>query len=318
MVDGVPVYAVARPPGTAEDTCSLTLSFAVGGSYEDLPQHGITHLVEHLTLFPLGRQAHFYNGFVEPTRTSFVAQGSPAECVSFLTAVQQSLANLPLARLEPERRVLEVEASRRTPGLADQLLTYRFGSKGPGVYGFSEFGLRWLDAGAVTAWRERTMHRRSATLVAVGVPLEELPVQLPEPTAHPAPMVDDGVVEAALPKWFSHATGPHVAVGMTHTRSAAASAAVRILAHRLHDKLRTELAISYGTSIDVAVVAPGLRHVVVMTDAQPEHAAVARDEIYRALYGLATSGPTDAELADDAAALVRVWSRSRRAGPSRR
>ena len=78
-VDGVPTFWVDAPgPYTA------LLSFRVGSADEPASMRGISHLVEHLALGPLGIQDYDHNGSVEPIRTQFVASGSPDEVVRYL------------------------------------------------------------------------------------------------------------------------------------------------------------------------------------------------------------------------------------------
>ena len=70
----------SEAPG--EFFCSLM--FRVGLADETLATHGITHLVEHLALFALGRRDHAYNGFVDDTRCVFYASGERDEVLEYL------------------------------------------------------------------------------------------------------------------------------------------------------------------------------------------------------------------------------------------
>src|SRR3712207_4919514 len=132
---GVPVYVV---DGVGPARCALM--FRVGRSDETLVTGGVTHLIEHLALFPLGDQPYQYNGFVEPHRTVFHAAGRPEECVEFLASVTSSLADLPMHRLEHEHRVLGAETEGRGGSLFDAIVTYRFGPRGLGLVGYPQFG----------------------------------------------------------------------------------------------------------------------------------------------------------------------------------
>src|ERR687883_1395831 len=92
-IAGIPVFVAsehaAGPQAPSSARCALM--FGVGRSDEALHRGGITHLVEHLTLFPVGRQVYSYNGFVDPVRTVFHAEGTPVECAQFLEVVATSL-----------------------------------------------------------------------------------------------------------------------------------------------------------------------------------------------------------------------------------
>jgi hypothetical protein len=59
-VGGVPAYW----PEGAGAPHRVALGCRVGYADETLPEHGITHLVEHLALFTLGRRLYDTNGVV--------------------------------------------------------------------------------------------------------------------------------------------------------------------------------------------------------------------------------------------------------------
>ena len=134
----MPVWWVDAP---GEFFCSLM--FRVGLADETLATNGITHLVEHLALFGLGRRDHPFNGFVDDQRCVFYASGERAEVLEFIRLVAASLGELPLDRLGVERRVLRAEASS-AGGLYARLRGHRFGAAGFGLVNYRELGLRWL------------------------------------------------------------------------------------------------------------------------------------------------------------------------------
>jgi hypothetical protein len=285
------------------------LLFGVGRMHEDLPMAGITHLVEHLALFRFARQPYDYNGFVDPVRTGFYASGRPDECVSFFESIQQNLADLPLARAEVERNVLQVEASSRSGGLLHQLLGIRFGTTGPGSLAQEEYGLRWLGPEHAQWWREQNMHSRTAVVVAAGVSVEDLKIALPEPRPGWSPtQIRLQEVEQNVPAWFTHSGDRNIAVGAIAEDAPPTTAALRIATQRLQDRLRRELGVAYAVNADLISLRDGRRHVALLADCAPEHVPTVRDEIERRLTDLADRGPSAVEVADDAAAIARSWS----------
>lgn len=296
---GVPVYVVDGP---APARCALM--FRVGRSDETLLTGGVTHLVEHLALFPLGDQPYQYNGFVDSHRTVFHAAGRAEECVEFLASVTGALADLPMHRLEHEHRVLDAEAAGHGSGLFGALVTYRFGPRGLGMLGYPQIGARALTAPQVDAWRAERFTSGNAALVVSGVPVEWLRLDLPpgdrqEPVMAPT-------VEPELPAWF---TSPASAVGMSMVadRGAGLSAAMRILERRLVRRLRTEMAIVYQVAVSAQYLDARRLHVVVGCDPVLEHASAAVDMIREELDRLATDGPDPAEVEKDRSGLQREW-----------
>ena len=72
-VDGIPVLHAPRPGPVAAG-----LVFRVGQADETLPQHGITHMVEHLALHRQGVGDIHHNGATGDVVTHFVVRGSTA------------------------------------------------------------------------------------------------------------------------------------------------------------------------------------------------------------------------------------------------
>jgi hypothetical protein len=161
-VDGVPLFWAESP-----EPVTGALLFRAGRADETLPTCGVTHVVEHLALFPFGRQPYEYNGSVEENVTVLYATGRRQEVVDFLARCAENLANLPLDRLEDEKRVLGVEAVT-AGGLYGQLLSYRYGARGYGLMGFRELGLRSLGGAGGRGLGEPELHERQRRRLAVG------------------------------------------------------------------------------------------------------------------------------------------------------
>src|SRR5687767_1314723 len=147
-VAGVPLFWTGQTP--APRTAGLV--FRVGFADETLPTHGITHLVEHLALFPLGRRLAEFNGVVGPHVTSFFAQGEPDELVAFLRDVSTALHALPHERVEAEKRVLLAESAGHQASFPDRMAWMRWGETGPGLADVRELGLRRLGAEDLDRW----------------------------------------------------------------------------------------------------------------------------------------------------------------------
>jgi hypothetical protein len=71
-LDGIPTFVAS----TGAMPLRACLMFRVGTADESLSRHGVTHLVEHLALEPLGEQPYKYNGMVDGLFTRFYAAGS--------------------------------------------------------------------------------------------------------------------------------------------------------------------------------------------------------------------------------------------------
>ena len=108
-VDGVPVFWTE-----AGEEMLAGLTFRVGRADESLARGGVTHMIEHLALYPVGVEAaKHYNGQVDAVTTMFLRRGTAEEIAEFFRAVCANLRELPAERLERERQVLRTEAGGR-------------------------------------------------------------------------------------------------------------------------------------------------------------------------------------------------------------
>jgi hypothetical protein len=64
-----------------------------------LARRGITHLLEHLVLHPMGTADYHYNGSTGSVVTSFHLQGTADDVAAFLAAVCRFLRDPPVHRL---------------------------------------------------------------------------------------------------------------------------------------------------------------------------------------------------------------------------
>src|SRR5439155_980562 len=155
VVDGVPVFWLEVPA-----PLRAMLVFRVGQVDETLPTHGITHLVEHLAMYPLMQNleaANRINARVEPFRTRFMASGTPEEIATFLADVTTSLTNLPLDRLENEKKVLR----RVTAGFCSRCWA-RAAAPSPSVRGYWTAGFASVSDTS-SRWPTRSTPATSAS-----------------------------------------------------------------------------------------------------------------------------------------------------------
>jgi zinc protease len=298
VVDGVTVYWT---PDAARRIGSI--QFRIGRADERFTTTGVTHLVEHLSMFPLGRQPYGHNGFVEHVRTVFHANGSDAEVVGFLGAITDHLSALPVDRLEPEGRVLRTEASTRPPNIPGLLLWYRYGARGYGLLGVPENGLHRLGADDVTSWSAAGFTRGNAVAWYSGPLPDGLRFSLPDgPRLPPPDRVDipDLPAKAWIPGQF-----PGVALGILVHRDSPSAMGLRIVTHRLEQKLRYDLGRSYEVSLAYLPLDANVAQGSIFASCLPAEAATVRDDFLSVVAGFVSTGPKPAELTDDIADFER-------------
>lgn len=286
---GLPVLYAEHP-----SRCFGTLIVRTGMADEALRTAGITHMVEHLALFPFGRTPYTYNGRVEDTATLFWAEGEQDEVLGFFTELGRNLAELPVDRLPVERKILLTESDGRDTGVFARMLAYRYGPVAYGMIGEYEHGLGCLEADAVSAWaRERFTTGNSALWLSFEPPAD-LDLGLPpgERVPPPAPETIPGLT---LPAEVLSGTGG-VALAMEGARSSALGAGISILSDRAYDRLRRDEGVSYSTSSDYHPLDGTRAHVMLQADCKDRSAEQARDALLELLDELAEHGPTEDEL----------------------
>ena len=291
-VDGLPVAWVPTARG---DRLGASLIFRVGVADEALFFHGLTHLVEHLALFGVGRPPHYMNGETTSTMTSFVSGGSPAEVVDFFGALCASLRQLPLDRLDAEARIIETEAARRSPGLYGHMQLKRYGATGPGLTAMSEFAARSMSPGQLQGWANDRMTRHNAVLVLDGPPPADLRLDLPEGRRYAPPALVP--IAKYMPAWFEH-KGVDVAFSAVVPRSPALAAFVYVLNDALTRSLRDTLAVSYSPTVISEAYDGHVAHVFGQADCHPDHKERALNVIVQTLGRLAHVGPEPRALDD--------------------
>ncbi|MFD0905134.1 hypothetical protein [Actinomadura sediminis] len=245
-IDGVPVFWSEGGPG--DDEYRAALVFRVGRADETLARGGLTHLVEHLALHAVGEADYHCNGAVDTNTTMFVTHGEAAKVAAFLTSLCDSLRELPLGRLEAEKQILRTEAESRDPGLAGQMLLWRYGAATYGLPAYEEHGLADHAPEDVQAWAAHWFTGRNAALALVGGPPPDgLALRLPEGERRPVP-----APTCALPHTPAYFTAnvKGVALSSVVPRTTAGTLYAGVLGRRLHRVLRRDGALSYTTDVD--------------------------------------------------------------------
>ena len=287
--------------------------FRVGRVDEELPWSGITHLVEHLTLFELGMNPTYtYNGAVTPARTYFVASGTPDDVTAYFAHVTARLQALPLQRLEAEKTVLLAEASSRpmTPG--DLLFGLRYGARGHGLYLYDEFALRQVTGNTVQSWADHWFTRENAVLYVSGEPPPNLRIALPPGVRRPEPAPQE--LNLTLPAYAQRRVGG-AGAGMVGTRSSELLLASNIVARRALDSLRYKQGIAYHVASNYLPTGPERAHVTFWTDCEQTQAAAVLTGLVAAVYDVATAGPTEDELGAEVEQFRRSVERDEAALP---
>lgn len=290
-VDGVPVLWTGEGGGRL----SVGLVFRVGRADETLATSGVTHLLEHLVLFPVERADLHVNGLTSPGTTTFrLDDADEAEVAEFLGAVCSGLRNPPVERLDTEKAILRTEGNGdRAAG--GELWLWRYGPAGFGLASYDEFGLDALTGDDVREWAATRFTKGNAALwIDGGPPPEGLRLDLPPGERMPYPEAVE--VLPRLPAYFTAPVNGAV-FDLVVPRSRAAMLYAAVLDRRLYAQLRRELGVSYAAG---AGYRPrDARHAVVtaMADALPAHRAEMCRAMADILIELSRQAPSDAETA---------------------
>lgn len=301
-VDGVPVFSTDIP-----GPLRAMLIFRVGAVDETLPTHGITHLVEHLAMFPLMQTlgaVNRLNATVEPLRTRFMATGTPHEVASFLSDVTANLTALPLDRVESEKKVLRTEAANRATGSVKGAWTWRFGAVGPGLMDFEEYGLRWLTGEHVAHWAESWFTAGNAVLWLSGPLPENLHLNLKAGERKPVPMLQP--LQLKTPAIYQQGDR-WVLLSMLGPRTTAINVGARIFDTRLRDRIRHQSSIAYEVHANYQRLDPSTAEITAFADSLAPNARDAAQALADVARDLAASGPSVEEIAAVRAERRRAW-----------
>lgn len=297
-IDGVPViWSPAPGPLTA------VLMFRVGRIDEEPSRSGLTHIVEHLAMAPLGDPRYEHNAFVDGGRTAFYATGRPEEIVAFLGSVCAALSDLRVSRLVIERDVLLREQDQRSDSVVDAHRNFRFGIVGHGLVAQPEFGLPSITEDEVRAWAARGFVAGNAMAWLSGPPPQGLRLELP-PGERLAPPPPRPIADI---RWPAHldGVGSGVSLGFLVPRRRGAGSMLSILRQRMRQRLRLESGLVYDVMSDYEALDAELALSLVGGDCAPESTQAVVDVAVAELEALARGEATDRELADELADLER-------------
>jgi predicted Zn-dependent peptidase len=290
-VDGVPTFALEVP-----GPLRAMLIFRVGAADETLPIRGITHLVEHLAMFPImqGSPARDrVNATVEPMRTRFMTTGTPEEVAEFLESVTNNLNQLPFDRLENEKKVLRTEAANRRTGTLKSEWSWRYGTRGLGLIDWDEFGLRWLGQNEIQHWAGQWFTRDNAVLYLSGPIPDNLKLNLHPgtrkqlPQLQPLPYRTPAIYQQG-DRW--------VLLSMLGERSTGLFLGARVLDARLRERLRNQESLSYEVHANYQRLDAHIAEISAFTDSLAQNARAAADAMAAEAQSLVANGAKEEEL----------------------
>jgi predicted Zn-dependent peptidase len=292
VVDGVPVFSLDVP-----GPLQAMLTFRVGVVDESLPAHGITHVVEHLAMFPIMQSmdaANHFNARVEPLRTRFMATGTPEQITTFLADVTSNLSHLALDRLENEKKILRTEAANKPWGSLKMAWSFRFGSRALGLADFEELGLRCLTPASVEAWAAMRFSAGNAVLWLSGPVPENLRLNLREGSRQSLPKIHPE--QYRTPATYQQGDR-WVLLSMLGARSTPLSLGTRIFDARVRDRVRHQLSLSYEVHAAYQRLDRDTAEVTAFADSLTQDSQAAAEALIAVARELATDGPRAEEVA---------------------
>ena len=288
--DGLPiVWAEQR------ERFQAGLVFRVGRADERATHNGITHLVEHLALPRQAPPGVEFNGFVSGSLTSFWVGGERDEALELLGAAVESVCDLP-DRLETERGILLTEEEGRGYGAIGAAAAARWGPRGPGLTGYREYGLRWLQLAEISAWAAARFTRDNAVLWMTGPPPADFRLALPTGARQEAKLAAP-IADVSFPVVYPYGGSGGVALALLMPRTSAASVAASIALERLRQRIRYSEGLSYMVDLSWDPLNAEIAHVVFLCDCQQGRERAVALALYETLDELASDGASEEELA---------------------
>lgn len=202
----------------------------------------------------------------------FHASGQPAQVGEFINQVAAALADLPLDRLEVERRVLRAEAESGGGGLAP-VWTFHHGNRGPALDFLDNDFLR-LTGPVVRDFADRHFTRGRAALAVTGALPSNLDFTLPDGPAASWPDLPERAL--AGPSWVP-APAAGIALSLAHrSLDPAANMVMHLLRERLENTLRHTAGTTYSVDLDGMQVGERVRSVVTLDASDGEERTAAR------------------------------------------
>ncbi len=304
-VEGVPTL-LAPTNGTLH----AGLAFRVGTADEGLPRRGITHLVEHLALNPVGVADYHYNGATGTRYTYVHMEGDQAEVVEFLNGVCAALRSLPTARLAAEKEILRTEAQGRGGSVRGSLDLWRYGARGYGASAYPEWGVDAITEADLHAWVARYFTAQNAALwIAADEVPPGLELGLPQGARQPLPAATSAL--PVRPAWFTGDDGA-VAWDAVVPHSVATGVFSGVLQRVLRRSLRHEAGLSYQISTDREVLGDGTDLLTAYADALPEKQGAVLGGMVDVLAGLRVGRVAAADLTSVVESTVESYEQADR------
>jgi zinc protease len=287
----------------------ISVGFRVGRSDETAATSGKTHLVEHLALPSQSRRRIEFNGIVDNALTAFWASGDEEQARAFIEATARRLASLPVDRLETERQILLAEEATQGPNPTRMAFALRYGPTGHGLTGYEEYGLQRLTSDEISTWSQERFTRANAVIWLTSAEPGALELDLPDGASCP-PIGSAAIPEvaASLPALYRGVPSGAVAFSLESERTLAFRIGLNVLTHRIQDRLRYELGLTYSVEAVFVPLNAERVHVVIVSDATDQNAQRVATEMLVSLEALAEEGPTEEELEDELADARRYAS----------
>ena len=302
----IPVFYEVEPQ-RSDGKIAAGLTCRVGMADEPLPQRGISHLVEHLTLSAMTGTSERHNGFVDQMTTNFVVHGTPAEVAGYFATVCAALAAPDAARLPLETQVLRAEAARRGSDTAASIMNWRTGASGYGALAYRELFLERPNIDWLRYWIARYFTADNAVFWCTGPIPDGLSLPLPAGERRPTP--EPVWLPEQYPAWNVDEVGG-VVLSLIRSASVVDSVAVEVARTRLFDQLRVKLGLSYDVGVRSDELGTGQVHTLLHADCVPAQAVKVRDAFVTELRRLGLYGPTDDEVARVTSSVARSISES--------
>lgn len=176
--NGIESYWLDQP-----GLCTGTLLFGVGFRDESAALAGITHLIEHVVLRKVKPATVPHGASVNTNTTEFHAAGKPEAVAKFLNAVAATLSGFSRTLSEQdlalEKASIQAESPHDFHQVSAGLLTYRFGTHGPGTGQIGAPGTTGLSMDETIDWAKQWFTSANAALTFTGPIPDSLDVQLP-------------------------------------------------------------------------------------------------------------------------------------------
>ncbi len=274
---------------------SAGLTFRAGRADETAATSGVSHLVEHLILPARTGERVDFNGHIESLVTATYASGAPDDLRAFLASTAALARDLPLERLEIERKILLAEEATRSTGGVRQALALRFGPVRAGLTGYVEYGLRRLSAEDVEAWTAERFTAANAALWLTTMPPDGLELQLPAGDRRFECPEPRQIEDLRTPAVYDLANGG-LCLSFVAPRTILTGVALEVAGNALLDRMRYELGLSYSVDTDTHPLSSELTHFTLWTDIADAAVPEWLEEALAVFDALAENGPSEERL----------------------